>query len=403
MTEILKDKLDETVQEVQETVQEAVQEDMHEAVHEAVHEAKHIVSQSGELDFKKGKSHGYKENIALITSIADLNANEPMLKPDINRFTVFPIKRSDIWKAYKDHEKAAWTAEELDYSADKIEWEQLTKDEKFFIEHILAFFAGSDGIVMENINKNFANEVQWPEARAFYAFQSYIEQIHSQVYSTLIETYIDDIKRKDELFRAIETIPCVKRKAEWAMKWMDPDKATFAERLVAFAVVEGVFFSGSFCSIFWLKSRGIMVSGLGKSNELIARDESLHCCFAILLYNKLNNKLSKERIWEIFKEAVEIETQFITESIPCKLIGMNSILMTRYVKHTSNFWMHQMISSSGRKCPELYKVKNPFSFMDMLAIDGKTNFFEQRTTEYSRDNRSTADNAKTFLNLNDDF
>lgn len=343
-------------------------------------------------------------NLPTVTiSIEDLNASEPMLKPDVNRFTVFPIKRDDIWHAYKKHEEAIWTAEELDYTADKIEWEQLSKDEKFFIEHILAFFAGSDGIVMENINKNFSNEVQWPEARAFYAVQGYIEQVHSQVYSTLIETYIDNPKRKDELFRAIETVPCIKRKAEWALKWMDQKHATFAERLVAFAVVEGVFFSGSFCAIFWLKSRGIMVSGLGKSNELISRDENLHCAFAIMLYNYLENKLTKERIHEIFKEAVEIECQFITESIPCKLIGMNSVLMIRHIKFIANFWMHQMISSTGRKCPQLYSAKNPFSFMDMMSLDGKTNFFEQRTTEYKRDNRAKIENSETFLNLDDNF
>jgi len=330
---------------------------------------------------------------------------EPMLKPDINRFTIFPIKRNDIWNAYKVHEAAAWTAEELDYSADKNEWDQLSDSEKFFIEHVLAFFAGSDGIVLENINSNFASEVQWPEARAFYSFQSYIEQVHSQVYSTLIDTYITDNVRKDELFRAIETIPCVKRKADWALKWMDPTKASFAERIVAFAVVEGVFFSGSFCSIFWLKSRGIMVSGLGKSNELIARDESLHCAFAILLYNYLQNKLTKERIHEIFKEAVEIETQFINESIPCKLIGMNNILMTRYIKFVANFWMHQLITTSGRKCPKLYTSKNPFPFMDMIGMDGKTNFFEQRVTEYKRATSilKPVKSEETFLNLNDDF
>jgi len=330
---------------------------------------------------------------------------EPMLKADINRFTIFPIKHMDIWKAFKNHESAAWTAEELDYSSDKDEWDQLNKDEKFFIEHILAFFAGADGIVLENLTSNFTNEVQWPEVRAFYSFQGYIEQVHSQVYSTLIDTYITDNQRKDELFRAIETIPCVKRKAEWALKWMDPSKASFAERLVAFAVVEGVFFSGSFCAIFWLKSRGIMVSGLGKSNELIARDEALHTSFAILLYNYLNNKLSKERIHEIFKEAVEIETQFITESIPCKLIGMNGTIMTRYIKYISSYWMNQFITSSGRKCPKLYNVKNPFSFMDMNGIDGKTNFFEQRTTEYQRASSAmkTSKSAETFLNLNDDF
>jgi ribonucleoside-diphosphate reductase beta chain len=361
-----------------------------------------LIAQTEELDItKKGQKD---EEPSITIGIAELNANEPMLKPDTNRFTVFPIKRQDIWNAYKIHENAAWTAEELDYSADKIEWAQLTKDEQFFIEHVLAFFAASDGIVMENINKNFSNEVQWPEARAFYAFQAYIEQVHSQVYSTLIDTYIDDPTRKDELFRAIETIPCIKKKAEWAFKYMDENKASFAERLIAFAAVEGIFFSGSFCSIFWLKSRGIMVSGLGKSNELIARDENLHCSFAILLYNKLTNKLSKERIWEIIKEAVDIECEFITESIPCKLIGMNSSLMIRYIKFISNFWMHQMITSTGRKCPELYKVKNPFSFMDMNGVDGKTNFFEQRTTEYSRAKKQdSVKNAQTFLNLDGNF
>jgi ribonucleoside-diphosphate reductase beta chain len=353
----------------------------------------------------KVKPNEHEEEMAITISIADLNASEPMLKPDVNRFSVFPIKRHDLWQAYKNHEKAAWNAEELNYSADKNEWNQLSKDEQYFIEHILAFFNGSDRIVMENISRNFAAEVQWPEALAFYAFQNYIEQVHSQVYSTLIDTYIEDTIRKDELFRAIETIPCVKRKAEWAMKWMDPSHATFAERLVAFAVVEGVFFSGSFCAIFWLKSRGIMVSGLGKSNELIARDENLHCEFAITLYNYLNNKLTKERIHEIFKEAVEIESQFITESIPCKLIGINSTLMVRYIKFISSYWMHQFTTSSGRKCPKLYNAKNPFSFMDMISIDSKTNFFEQVTTEYSRSNNTadTAKNSETFMNLNDDF
>jgi ribonucleoside-diphosphate reductase beta chain len=328
---------------------------------------------------------------------------EPLLKEDINRFTVFPIKHMDIWKAYKDHEAAAWTAEELDYSADKSEWDTLSKDEKFFIEHILAFFAGADGIVLENLSTNFTNEVQWPEARAFYSFQGYIEQVHSQVYSSLIETYITDDKRKDQLFRGIETIPCVKRKADWAMKWMNPKNASFAERLVAFIVVEGVFFSGSFCAIFWLKSRGIMVSGLGKSNELIARDEGLHCSFGILLYSYLVNKLSKERIHEIFKEAVEIETEFITESIPCKMIGMNSSLMTRYIKFVANYWMNKLRTTSGRKCPKIYKVRNPFSFMDMNGMDGKTNFFEQRVTEYQRASSVMSTPSEGFTKLDDDF
>lgn len=328
---------------------------------------------------------------------------EPMLVPSLRRFTIFPIQHPDIWKAYKNHQAADWTAEELDYASDKDDWEQLNSDEKFFIENVLAFFASSDAIVMENISINFSNEIQWPEVRAFYSFQNHIEEIHTEVYGTLIDTYINDPKRKEQLFNAIETMPCVKKKAEWAMKWMDPSKATFAERLVAFAVVEGVFFSGSFCSIFWLKSRGIMVSGLGKSNELIARDEALHCNFAILLHNKLNNKLSKERIHEIFRDAVEIESEFITEAIPCKLLGMNSSSMIRYIKYVANFWMHQLVSSTNRKCPKLYSVKNPFSFMDLNGIDGKTNFFEQRTTEYQRASSVSKITTDTFVNLNDDF
>lgn len=336
-------------------------------------------------------------------SIKEINENEPMLKPDLRRFTVFPIMRHDLWNAYKNHENALWTVEELDFSSDKAEWLLLSQNEKYFIEHVLAFFAGSDGIVMENINKNFANEVQWPEARAFYATQNYIENIHSQTYSMLIETYIDDKDRKEELFRAIETIPCVKKKAEWAMKWMDPEKSTFAERLVAFAVVEGVFFSGSFCSIFWLKSRGIMVSGLGKSNELIARDENLHCMFAILLYTYLENKLTKERIYEIFKEAVEIEIEFITQSIPCKLVGMNSVSMIRYIKYVANYWVTKFVTNTGKHCPAMYHVKNPFSFMDMNGLDGKTNFFEQVNTEYQRHNKSKAHVSKVFEGLDDDF
>jgi ribonucleotide reductase beta subunit family protein with ferritin-like domain len=317
-----------------------------------------------------------------------LNTGEPMLTPNTNRFTIFPIEHSKIWEAFKQHERAAWVAEEIDYNSDYHEWTTLTDDERFFIENILAFFAGSDGIVMENINKNFSNEVQWPEARAFYSFQSYIEQVHSEVYSTLIETYIKDPRRKDQMFRAIEEIPCVKKKAEWAMKWMDQGNASFAERLVAFAVVEGVFFSGSFCAIYWLKSRGIMVSGLGKSNELIARDENLHCSFAIMLYNQLVNKLSAERIHEIFKSAVEIETEFITESIRCDLVGMNSGDMIKYIKFVADFWVTQLITDKGKKCAKAYpRIKNPFPFMDKNGLENKTNFFEQKVTEYARNTK----------------
>lgn len=354
------------------------------------------------------KPRATKQAPRTLEEIEAINALEPILKPDPHRFTVFPIKHKELWAAYKQHQAASWFADELKYSADKAEWNLLTSDEKYFIEHVLAFFAGADGIVMENINVNFANEVQYPEARAFYAFQTHIEQVHSEVYSLLIDTYIDDPKRKDQLFRAIETIPCVKAKAEWAMKWMDPTKATFAERLVAFAVVEGVFFSGSFCSIFWLKSRGIMVSGLGKSNEFISRDEGLHCDFAILLYNGLVNKLSKERIWEIFKEAVAIETVFITESIPCKLIGMNSTLMIKYIKHVANFWMTKLITDTGKYCDPIYtenQTKHNFSFMDMIGVDGKTNFFEQRASEYQKSTAVAKLDSETIAenSMNMDF
>jgi ribonucleoside-diphosphate reductase beta chain len=322
--------------------------------------------------------------------------DEPMLQESIDRFTNFPIIYSDIWKEYKTQEAALWTAEEIDYNADLDDWNKLNDDERYFIEHVLAFFAGADGIVLENLMGNFAQEVQWAEARAFYAVQGYIEQVHSQTYSQLIETFIKDPKRKKQLFNAIEEIPCVKRKAEWALKWMDPKKASFAERLVAFSVVEGIFFSGSFCAIFWLKSRGKMVKALGTSNELIARDEGLHCRFAITLYKHLKNKLSKETIHKIFREAVSIEREFITESLPCKLIGMNSTLMTQYIKYVADYW----VSKLGY--PKIYNVNNPFSFMDLNGMDGKTNFFEKRTTEYSRASAVTSKSDRSF-EMGDDF
>lgn len=309
---------------------------------------------------------------------------EPMLMEDINRFTLFPIKHDDLWKLYKQHERAIWHAEEVDYHADKEDWEKLTNDEKYFIENILAFFAGADGIVLENLTSNFSKEIQWAEARAFYSIQGFMEQVHSETYSMLIDAYVSDPNRKEKMFKSIETIPCVKKKAEWAMKWMDPKNASFAERLLAFSVVEGVFFSGSFCAIFWLKSRGIMTKALGSSNGFIARDENLHCQFAIALYNKLVNKLTKDKIHEIYREAVEIESEFITESIPCKLIGMNSQLMIRYIKFVSNFWMSQLLVDNDKYCPKLFKVNNPFSFMDMIGMDGKANFFELRPTEYAK-------------------
>lgn len=324
---------------------------------------------------------------------------EPMLVEDINRFTLFPIKHDDLWKLYKQHERSIWHAEEIDYHADKEDWNKLTTDEKFFIENILAFFAGADGIVLENLMSNFSKEVQLTEARSFYSIQGFMENVHSETYSLLIDAYVIDPARKDQMFRSIETIPCIKKKAEWAIKWMDPKNASFAERLVAFSVVEGVFFSGSFCAIFWLKSRGIMTKALGSSNEFISRDENLHCQFAITLYNKLVNKLSKERIHEIFKEAIEIESEFITESIPCKMIGMNSTLMTKYVKFVSSFWMSQLLTDEGKHCPKLYKVTNPFSFMDMIGFDSKANFFEKRPTEYAKPKID----KQAYAELSEDF
>lgn len=326
---------------------------------------------------------------------------EPILKVELDRFTLFPIKHTDIWNLYQVHLKMDWRAEELDYTADIKDWESLNKNEKYFIEHILAFFAGADGIVMENINSNFATEVQLPESRCFYAFQGHIESIHALVYSLLIDTYIKDQERKKELFSAISRIECIKKKADWAMKWLDTKNGSFAERLVAFAVVEGIFFSGSFCAIFWLKSRNLMVSGLGKSNEFIARDEGLHCLHAILLYEKLVNKLSKTKIHEIFNEAVDIEIEFITKALPCALIGMNNVLMSKYIKYVANYWMTKLTTSKGIKCVPLYKIdKNPFDFMDLNGLDGKTNFFEQRVTEYKKESLIGLDH---FNNISDDF
>lgn len=322
-------------------------------------------------------------------------SNELLLKDDPSRFTLFPIKWPDIWKAYEDHKKAFWTAQEIDYSADQSDWSQLNDDEKYFIEHILAFFAGSDGIVLENLITNFCAEVQVPEARCFYGFQAMMENIHSEVYSLLIETFVKDPIRKDILFNAIETIPCIARKAEWALKWINKTNS-FAERLVAFAVVEGIFFSGSFCAIFWLKSRGKMVNALGKSNELIARDEGLHTDFAILLYSHLENKLTQDKIKEIVRDAVEIETNFICESLPCRLIGMNSELMTQYIKFVADRLIQQLGHS------KIYNETNPFAFMDNMNLDGKSNFFEQRVTEYQHASSASSKDQRVF-NLDNEF
>ncbi len=320
---------------------------------------------------------------------------EPLLTEDPTRFTMFPLKYFDLWAAYKNHMKAFWTEDEIDFSADKKDWETLSKDEKYFIENILAFFAGSDGIVLENLIENFSCEVQAPEARAFYGFQAMIENVHSTTYSLLIDTFIEDPQRKLELFNAIQTIPCVTKKSLWAFKWIDKSRP-FAERLVAFTIVEGVFFSGSFCAIFWLKNQGKMVKALGMSNELIARDEGLHCEFGVLMYHKLVNKLSYERLIEIVTEAVEIEKEFICDSLPCSLIGMNSTLMYQYIRFVAD----RLIVQLGYE--KYYNVENPFDFMNNIALASKSNFFENRVSDYGHSSVLIKQKDKHFI-LEDDF
>ena len=306
-----------------------------------------------------------------------MNNSELILQENPNRFVIFPIKHHDIWEMYKTHEAAFWTAEEVDLSQDMLDWkEKLNDDERHFIKNVLAFFAASDGIVNENLAINFLNEVQYPEARFFYGFQVMMENIHSETYSLLIDTYITDAKERDTLLRAIETIPSVKLKAEWALKWID--SPNFVERLVAFAAVEGIFFSGSFCSIFWLRKRGLM-PGLCFSNEVISRDEGLHTDFACLLYrDHIQNKLSEERVLEIIESALEIEKVFISESLPVRLIGMNSDLMKQYLEFVAD----RLLISLGYS--KKYNSANPFDFMENIALEGKTNFFEKRVGEYQK-------------------
>ena len=301
---------------------------------------------------------------------------EPLLKENKNRFVLFPIEHPDIWDFYKKAEASFWTAEEIDLSQDLKDWETLNEGEKHFISHVLAFFAASDGIVNENLGENFVAEVQYTEAKFFYGFQIAIENIHSEVYSLLIDTYVKDTAEKNKLFNAIETLDCVKKKADWALRWIE--QASFAERLVAFAAVEGIFFSGSFCSIFWLKKRGLM-PGLSFSNELISRDEGLHCDFACLLYNNhLINKLPVERVTQIITDAVAIEKEFVTDALPVRLIGMNADLMAQYIEFVAD----RLLVELG--CPKVYNAANPFDFMEMISLQGKTNFFEKRVGEYQK-------------------
>lgn len=320
---------------------------------------------------------------------------EPILEENKNRFVLFPIQHDDIWSFYKKAEASFWTAEEIDLQPDLVDWEsKLNDDERHFVKHVLAFFAASDGIVNENLAENFLAEVQYTEAKFFYGFQIAIENIHSETYSLLIDTYIKDKKEKDYLFNAIETLDCVRKKADWALRWIE--EGSFAERLVAFAAVEGIFFSGSFCSIFWLKKRGLM-PGLSFSNELISRDEGLHCDFACLLYNNhVQNKLPKGKIEEIILDAVEIEKEFILDALPVRLIGMNSELMSQYIEFVAD----RLLLELG--CEKQFNVSNPFDFMEMISIQGKTNFFEKRVGEYQKAGVLNNDSNQTF-SLDEDF
>lgn len=319
---------------------------------------------------------------------------EPILQDNKDRFVLFPISHNDIWGMYKKAEASFWTAEEIDLSPDLTDWEsKLNNDEKHFIKHVLAFFAASDGIVNENLAINFLNEVQYPEARCFYGFQIMMENIHSETYSLLIDTYIKDNAEKDKLFHAVDTIPCVQKKAQWALRWINSE--SFAERLVAFAAIEGIFFSGSFCSIFWLKKRGLM-PGLSFSNELISRDEGLHCDFACMLYQKhLVNKLPKETVQKIIMDAVEIEKDFVSDALPVKLIGMNSDLMCQYIEFVAD----RLLVELGNQ--RVYNVSNPFDFMELISLQGKTNFFEKRVGEYQK--AGVMNSSENVFKLDEEF
>jgi len=317
------------------------------------------------------------------------NNTEPLLTPDDKRFVMFPIKYQDIWEMYKKQVDCFWRAEEIDLTKDAAHWDSLNQDEKYFISMILAFFAASDGIVLENLASRFMSDVQVSEARAFYGFQIAMENIHSHTYSLLIETYIKEQDEKNKLFNAIQHFPCIKKKSDWAQKWIHDNRSSFATRLVAFACIEGIFFSGAFCSIYWLKKRGLM-PGLTFSNELISRDEALHCEFAVLLYSKLQKKVDKARIQEIIKEAVEIETEFICEALPCRLIGMNSELMTQYIQFVADRLCVQL----GYK--KIYNVSNCFDWMELISLESKTNFFEKRTDAYALANKTKSEEVFEF-------
>ncbi|MEO6520138.1 MAG: ribonucleoside-diphosphate reductase small subunit [Mucilaginibacter sp.] len=320
--------------------------------------------------------------------------DELLLRENKDRFVILPINYPKIWEMYKKCEASFWTAEEIDLSDDMKDWAKMNDGERYFISHVLAFFAASDGIVNENLAVNFMSEVQLPEARCFYGFQIMMENIHSETYALLIDTYIKDATEKNRLFHAIDTIPCVKRKGEWALKWID--NGSFAERLVAFAAVEGIFFSGSFCSIFWLKKRGLM-PGLTFSNELISRDEGMHCEFACLLYGMLSNKLSTEAVTAIIADAVEIEKEFVTDALPVNLIGMNAKLMSQYIEFVADRWLQEL------GYPKIYNATNPFDFMEMISLQGKTNFFEKRVGDYQKSGVLSSDVKGQSFSMDEDF
>ena len=324
------------------------------------------------------------------------NSIEPLLDPKKQRFTLFPIdpEYKDVWQSYKGQQASFWTAEEIDLSKDRNHWDnKLNEDEKFFIKHILAFFAGSDGIVNMNLLERFTTDVKVLEAQVTYAYQAYIENVHSETYSLLIDTYISDPKEKDKLFNAIETIPCIKKKADWALNWIKCDEL-FSKRLIAFAIVEGIFFSGAFCSIYWLKNRGLM-PGLCKANEFIARDEGEHTKFACLLYSKILNRVDEDLVKDIVKDAVNIEKEFINDSLPCRLIGMNSDQMNTYIEFVADRLLLQLGYT------KIYNTKNPFDFMEMISLEGKANFFESRPTEYR--NASVGNKTKHNFEFTEDF
>ncbi|XP_070563791.1 ribonucleoside-diphosphate reductase subunit M2 B-like isoform X2 [Ptychodera flava] len=329
-------------------------------------------------------------------SAKDLDLEEPLLKPNNGRFVVFPIKYQDMWTFYKKAQASFWMVEEVDLGKDAKDWKSLKPQERKFISQVLAFFAASDGIVIENLVQRFTQEIQVAEARCFYGFQIAMENVHSEMYSLLIDTYILDLEEKQKLFSAIDTLPCVKRKADWAIQWIESHDTTFGERLVAFAAVEGVFFSGAFAAVFWFRKRGLL-PGLTFSNELISRDEGLHCDFACLLYNHLVNKPSPERVTQIIKEAVNIEQEFWTDALPVALIGMNAVLMKKYIEFVAD----RLLQELG--CEKVYKVENPFDFMENISLQGKTNFFEKRVGEYQKANVMTSIGARHEFTLDADF